>query len=266
MTCSTKVRKDRKIIPKGLLPLLLQRFPQSGHAGHGSFRNEHSTGNAPRQIHSRRRSLYGIQLDATVPLRITSALDPSSIGPERHGEPAAPGRRRKACGLLEGAAEGGLRLVTDGMGDGAYSGPRLVQAAGSALHAPAGEILHWRAADPLGEPGSEHRAGGARGAGQRIERPRPRRVGVEERQRPTNDRIAQAGEPAVVGLGERLGDSGEAPRRRRARRAAGARSRCPVRRGRVGRTQARASGRAGRLRRRRSVGRAGSAAGRRAPG
>ena len=39
----------------------------------------------------------------------------------------------------------------------------IVEATGSALHAPAGEILHWGAGDPLGEAARQYRAGGAGG-------------------------------------------------------------------------------------------------------
>ena len=129
---------------------------------------------------------------------------PSSvrIGAWHHPARKAPAwRSRQAAGgtadrLLESPAEGGLGVVADVERHRRDLGRPVRQQARRHLHPPAREVLHRRLADEVRE------ALGQRGprepglAGQRLHRPGPRRLLVEQPQRAADHRVAQAGEPA----------------------------------------------------------------------
>ena len=100
---------------------------------------------------------------------------------------------------LEGASECRLGAVAERAGELGDRRPVLAQGLGRDLHPPAGQVLDDRLADELGEPRGERRARHRELAGELRDRPCPGRVGVDERERGADLRIAEGAEPAGLG-------------------------------------------------------------------
>ncbi len=107
--------------------------------------------------------------------------------------------------FLERAAERRLRVVAHLESHGGDLRPSIRQEARGDLEPPAGEILHRRMPDEMGESRRQRRARQPRAAGEHRERPRIRWARVQERQRATDVPVTQAREPTLL----RGGKSGE---------------------------------------------------------
>src|SRR5262249_43232505 len=97
--------------------------------------------------------------------------------------PLPPGRGRHAHHFLEGAAEGGFRLVANLGGDRRHVGIAAVEHFGGDLHPPFREIMHRRGAGKLHKAFGHDRARGAALPRQSLDGPVERRPRVDQRQR-----------------------------------------------------------------------------------
>jgi hypothetical protein len=88
--------------------------------------------------------------------------------------------------------------VADGGGDVGEPGGPGFQLVGGEVEPQGGQIRQGRLADNLGEADRESRAGETRRPRQRLDRPAPRRVLVQVGERPADQRIVQAAQPAQV--------------------------------------------------------------------
>ncbi len=106
---------------------------------------------------------------------------------------------------LEGGAERERAAVADLVRDGADRGARFEQQVRGQRDPPLGEEGHRRLADERVEAPRERRARDADLVGQRGDRPRPRRVVMDEPQRGPDDGVGVGAVPAGragVGTGE----------------------------------------------------------------
>src|SRR3712207_4351520 len=97
---------------------------------------------------------------------------------------------------LERAREGSLGLIAEPTGKLRYGGALVLERILCYLHAPAGEVLHRGLVDELGEPRGEGPARQGDFAGKRADRPRPRGVSMDQRERPADLLVLEGAEPA----------------------------------------------------------------------